>query len=161
MINYLSHVSVVKTHNKGKGVFADKKFDVGEIVLVGKPVAKSPERTWQTLQLDINTHVRMDEPFELVNHSCDPNCGIKLNEFNGYSLVAMKEIIQGEEVTFDYCMSEWISIAVPNCNCQSNICRGSINGGKFLSDQILEKYRGLLAPYYAKLVNIQLSDQLK
>lgn len=125
--------------------------NVNEIVVVGKAIAKSPEKTWQTLQIDIDHHSKFDEPFELVNHSCDPNCGLKLNQFNGYNLVAMKPIAKGQEITFDYCMSEWISIAVPNCNCQSDLCRGSIRGGKFLSDELLQKYEGFLAPYYQKL----------
>ena len=151
MLDCLSNVSVLETHNKGRGVFANKNFSPGEIVIVGKPIAQSKERTWQTLQMDIDVHMKINEPFELVNHSCDPNCGLKLNEFNGYNLVAMKNILEGEEITFDYCMSEWISIAVDTCNCQSDICRGDIKGGKFLSDHILDKYRGFLAPYYTKL----------
>ncbi|NES69106.1 MAG: SET domain-containing protein [Okeania sp. SIO2D1] len=88
----------------------------------------------------------------MLNHSCNPNCGIKPNEFNGYNLVAMIDIGRGEEITFDYCMSEWISIAVKNCNCQSDICRGIIKGGKFLSSETLDKYQGFLAPYYEKLI---------
>lgn len=152
MISHASNVIVLETSNKGQGVFANKNFDSGDIVIEGKPMEKRLERTWQTLQMDINIHVRLDQPFELVNHCCNPNCGIKLNRFNGYNLVAMKTISQGEEITFDYCMSEWISIAVPNCNCQSSICRGSIKGGKFLSDMLLERYQGFLAPYYEKLL---------
>jgi hypothetical protein len=149
---YLSQVAVLETPNKGKGVFAQKNFRPGDLVVMGMPVATSPERTWQTLQVDIDLHVRMDEPFELVNHSCDPNCGIKRNRYDGYDLVAMKTISRGEEITFDYCMTEWISIAVPHCNCQSSVCRDSIKGGKFLSDRLLEKYQGFLAPYYEKLL---------
>ena len=64
----------------------------------------------------------------------------------------MREIGQGEEITFDYCMSEWISIAVKNCNCQTDNCRGTITGGKFLSSEIIDKYQGFLAPYYEKLI---------
>ena len=144
-------VIVAETADKGKGVFARGKFKRGDIVIVGRPIAESPERTWQTLQMEVDTHVRMDKPFELVNHCCDPNCGIRTNEFNGYNLVAMRDIDEQEEITFDYCMSEWISIAVSACHCGSPICRKTITGGKFLSDQILEKYSGFLAPYYEKL----------
>ena len=150
MNNQLS-VIILESPGKGRGVFAGKNIKKDEIVVIGKPVEKSLKRTWQTLQMDVDTHVRMDEPFELVNHSCDPNCGIKINEFNGYNLVAMKDITEKDEITFDYCMSEWISIAVTDCNCQSNICRNIIKGGKFLSRQLLEKYNGFLAPYYEKL----------
>lgn len=84
--------------------------------------------------MDIDIHVRMNEPFELVNHSCNPNCGIKPNQFEGYHLVSMKNMQKGEEITFDYSMTEWISIAVPNCQCGESMCRKEIKGGKFLSD---------------------------
>lgn len=145
-------VEVRQTGDKGQGVFSTRNFAKNEIVIVGKPVSESDVRTWQTLQMDIDTHVRMDVPFELVNHSCDPNCGLKLNKFNGYNLVALKSIRAGDEITFDYCMSEWISIAVESCQCNSDICRKTIRGGKFLSDDILNKYDGYIAPYYKKLI---------
>lgn len=153
MSNQLS-VIILESPGKGRGVFAKKNLKKDEIVVIGKPVEKSLERTWQTLQMDVDTHVRMDEPFELVNHSCNPNCGIRVNEFNGYNLVAMKDITVGNEITFDYCMSEWISIAVTHCCCQSDLCRKTIKGGKFLSHQVLEKYHDFLAPYYEKLRSI-------
>src|SRR5256885_12009282 len=42
------------------------------------------------------------EPAEYFNHSCDPNTGL-----SGQSaLVAMRDIEAGEEVCFDYAMSE-------------------------------------------------------
>ncbi len=149
--NFNSLVEVKKSYEKGQGVFAVRKFRKDNIIIVGKPVYKLQERTWQSLQIDIDTHIRMNIPFELVNHSCDPNCGIKVNEFNGYNLVAMRDIDVGEEITFDYCMSEWISIAVKNCKCNSDICRKTIKGGKFLSVEILNKYKGYTAPFYQKL----------
>jgi hypothetical protein len=136
---------------KGRGVFATRHFARGEVVVVGRPLSQSAERTWQTMQVDVDKHVRMDEPLELTNHSCDPNCGLRPNEWGGYNLVALRPIAAGEEVTFDYAMSEWISIAVPECQCGSPICRGRVAGGKFLSPELRQKYAGFLAPYYADL----------
>jgi hypothetical protein len=145
-------IEIKQTDEKGQGVFATKNFSKGEIVIIGKPLYQLEKRTWQSLQVDVDIHVRMDQHFELVNHSCAPNCGLKTNEFNGYNLVAIKDIEVGEEVTFDYCMSEWISIAVKSCSCKSNICRKTIRGGKFLSPELLKKYEGYLAPFYEQLI---------
>lgn len=142
---------VIKNNEKGRGVYSTQTFHAGEIVIIGKIVEECAERTCLTLQMDVDKHVRMDIPFELVNHSCNPNTGIKSNEFGGYSLVAMRDIDEGEEITFDYSMTEWISIAVPECKCQSQNCRKTIGGGKYLSDSMKAKYSGYLAPYYKKM----------
>ena len=135
-MNFQNLVIIKDTPLKGKGVYASENIPIGEIVVIGKPTEQINERTWQTLQMDIDIHVRMNEPFELVNHSCNPNCGIKPNQFEGYNLVSMKNIHKGEEITFDYSMTEWISIAVPNC--RESMCRKEIKGGKFLSETLLD-----------------------
>lgn len=142
----------IRNNDKGRGVYTTRAFRRGEVVVVGKPVERSPERTRLTLQLDVDHHARFDLPFELTNHSCDPNCGIKANDFGGYDLVAMRDIAEGEEVTWDYCMTEWVSIAVPVCRCNAAGCRGRITGGKDLTPALQEKYAGFLAPFYDKLM---------
>ncbi len=140
-----------KTNGKGRGVYAKKSFLVNEIVVTGKPVTVASERTRLSLQMDVDHHVRMDEPFELVNHSCNPNCGIKPNQYDGYNLVAMKDISVDEEISFDYCMTEWYSISVQECLCGSKYCRKTIKGGKFLSPELIAKYDGFFAPFYQKM----------
>ena len=143
---------VRETHARGRGVFASLRLAEGEIAIVGKPVAISPERTWQTLQTDTETHIKIDAPFELVNHSCDPSCGIVTNKYGGYTLVARRNIETGEEITFDYCMTEWSIVGFEDCQCNSGICRRIIRGGKFLSVEKLKEYDGYLAPYYRSLL---------
>ena len=61
-----SPVTIRKAGLKGRGVFAVKKLKKGEVAIVGKPVARLPERTWQSIQLGIDTHVRIDAPFEFL-----------------------------------------------------------------------------------------------
>src|SRR5216684_4057525 len=60
------------------------------------------------------------EPAEYFNHSCDPNTGL-----SGQSaLVAMRDIEPGEEVCFDYAMSESHPLFEFDCHCGSPLCRG-------------------------------------
>eukprot|EP00298_Acanthocystis_sp_HF-20_P019984 c24512_g1_i1.p1 GENE.c24512_g1_i1~~c24512_g1_i1.p1 ORF type:complete len:174 (-),score=67.55 c24512_g1_i1:38-511(-) len=143
----------LQQNDKGRGVYSSKKFKKDDVVVIGKRSQESSERTHLTLQVDTDKHFRFDMPFESVNHSCDPNCGLKANEFGGYNLVAMRDIEENEEISFDYAMSEWISIAVPEngCKCNSSICRHTIQGGKYLSNELLQKYQGYLAPFYEKM----------
>ncbi|NKC12397.1 MAG: SET domain-containing protein-lysine N-methyltransferase [Gammaproteobacteria bacterium] len=151
-------VVIKRVAKKGRGIFARQDFESDEIVIIGTPVVTSVERTWQTLQIDVDTHVRVDEPFELVNHSCDPNCGVRANEVGGYDLVARRKIYTGDEINFDYAMTEWISIAVSDCHCGTDLCRGKILGGKYLSPEFLKKYEGFLTPYYSKLLMTEVND---
>ena len=146
-----SAVTIRDTGSKGRGVFAVKNLKKGAVVIVGKPVARLPERTWQTVQWDADTHLKMDAPFEVVNHSCDPNCGIKVNRFEGYNLVAMRDIEAGEEITFDYCMTELIISAFTDCHCESAHCRERVHGGSQLAAEVMKKYEGYTAPYYQSL----------
>jgi SET domain len=39
-----------------------------------------------------------------VNHSCDPNCGVRLNDGQAFDFVARQPIAAGQELTFDYAM---------------------------------------------------------
>ena len=55
-------------------------------------------------KIGLNTYVFHAGYISKVNHSCDPNCGIKVNETGAHDFVARKDIEVGEEITFDYAM---------------------------------------------------------
>ena len=59
----------------------------------------------------------------------------------------MRPIAAGEEVNWDYCMSEYVSIAVARCECGAESCRIHPTGYKDLSAETLERYRGFCAGY--------------
>ncbi|MBU1445888.1 SET domain-containing protein-lysine N-methyltransferase [Patescibacteria group bacterium] len=84
----------------------------------------------------------------LLNHSCDPNCGIE----GTTKIVAMREIKKGEQLTWDYRMSEDSDWLMAECQCGSPNCSKKISSfndlsydkrkeyGDFISDWLLEKY---------------------
>lgn len=87
-----------------------------------------------------------------VNHSCDPNCGIRVNETGAHDFVAIRNISISEEITFDYAMRNYGVDYFPNqCMCGSKICRGRITGWKDLPDDKKKEYEGLVAPYLIEL----------
>lgn len=147
-----STLAIREVGARGKGVFTTRPIARGTVVIVGKPVSRSRERTWQTVQIGIDNHIRLDLPFELVNHSCDPNCGVKSNRYNAYDLVAMRDIEAEEEITFDYCMTEWTVVGFKKCNCGVDRCRKSVRGAAFLSLEELSAYEGFLASYFHSLL---------
>ena len=87
-----------------------------------------------------------------VNHSCLPNCGIKVNGGGGHDFVAMRTIAEGEEITFDYAMrNHRIEYFPDKCRCGSERCRGSITGWKDLPDSYKLDYEGFVAPYLLEM----------
>ena len=88
----------------------------------------------------------------LVNHSCDPNCGVRVNETGAHDFAARKTISANEEITFDYAMRNYMIDHFPKmCMCGSNMCRGTITGWKDLPFEKKQEYAGLVAPYLIEL----------
>ncbi len=84
----------------------------------------------------------------IVNHSCDPNCGVRLNAGNAYDFVARTPLASGDEVTFDYAMRNLTIDHFPEiCLCGAAGCRGSVTGWKDLPEDRKAAYGLLVAPY--------------
>ncbi|KAL5776836.1 hypothetical protein ACOSP7_009762 [Xanthoceras sorbifolium] len=66
-----------------------------------------------------------------INHSCDPNCRTEKWMVNGeicIGLFALRDIKEGEELTFDYNYVRVFGAAAKKCHCGSLQCRGYIGG---------------------------------
>ncbi len=137
-----------KSFEKGEGVFATRAFKAGEIVMRGIIKEILPENDSHATQIGKNTFVRYEGLIPKVNHSCDPNCGIHVNETKGHDFVAIHDISVDDEITFDYAMRNYTVDFFPyDCGCGSEKCRGRITGWKELPKEIREKYKGFVAPY--------------
>jgi uncharacterized protein len=102
-----------QTPGKGSGSFAITKINKGEVVasfggfVVDEAELKnhSEDRVARSLQLDENTYLlsgSKPEPGDMLNHSCEPNCGA----YGTSSVISLSEIAIGEELTFDYAMTD-------------------------------------------------------
>jgi len=143
-------VKITKTLNKGFGVFANRNFFKGEVVVYGRMVEVLPERTAHSFQIDETTHVQLDKISRTINHSCEPNMGIRNNILRAYDFIALRDIKKGEEITWDYETTEYISIAVKTCLCNSRNCRRVLRGFKYRANELLKKY-GIYVADYLKL----------
>ena len=86
-----------------------------------------------------------------VNHSCNPNCGISVNETGARDFVAMRDINVNQEITFDYAMRNYgVNYFPKQCMCGSKGCRGKITGWKDLPDERKKIYKGLLLPTFSR-----------
>jgi hypothetical protein len=119
-------VEVATAGVKGLGVFAAREFVRGETVIVGRAIASPAGRTRMSVQRDWERHVEMDVPATLLNHSCTPNLGVRENGWGAYDFVAVRDIFTGEELAFDYAMTEHALLAPLPCCCRTAACRGEI-----------------------------------
>lgn len=124
-------VRIVTFEHKGRAVIALRRFRLAELVVIGRAVSILPERTTHSFQKDRYTHVELDRPARFMNHSCQPNTGVVDNSQGGYNFVALQEISPGDELTWDYETTEYVSIAVPRCLCAAADCRMRIQGYRF------------------------------
>ena len=63
-----------------------------------------------------------------MNHSCEPNCGFLGNVI----LVTIRDIAAGEELTFDYAMSDGCDYDEFECRCGQPSCRGKVTGNDWM-----------------------------
>ncbi len=137
---------------KDEGVFATNSFEAGDIVMVGVIREVLSENHSHASQIGENEHVLHAGLISKVNHSCDPNCGIRVNETGAHNFTAMKDIGVNEEITFDYAMRNYTIEHFPQqCMCGSKRCRGTITGWKDLPDDKKKEYEGFAAPYLIEL----------
>lgn len=147
-------VEVNAAGTKGLGVFAAREFVRGETVIVGKAIAYPAERTRLSVQRDWNLHVEMDAPATLLNHSCAPNLGVRENQWCAYDFVALRNILAGDELAFDYAMTEHSLVAPLSCWCGSAFCDGEILPWKARG----EGWREENAPWIARYLRIVSAD---
>ncbi len=140
------------TSEKGEGIYATQPYKVGDTVMIGVIKEVLTCNHSHASQIDEHTHVLHAVLISKVNHCCEPNCGIHLNETGAHDFVAMKDIGLDEEVTFDYAMRNYSIDHFPkNCMCGTHNCRGRITGWKDLSGEKKKAYEGFVAPYLLAL----------
>jgi len=137
-----------KSSEKGEGIFATKSFNLNDIVMVGVIKEILSGNHSHASQIDENKYVFHAGLISKVNHSCDPNCGIKVNETGAHDFVAIRKISVNEEITFDYAMRNYgVDYFPDQCMCGSKKCRGKITGWKDLPYENKKAYEGFIAPY--------------
>lgn len=110
-----------------------------------------PRFTQRVLQMDENLYLltaEEKEPNDCFNHSCEPNLGF----FGQIGLVAMRDINAGEELTFDYAMSDGGPYDEFDCYCGSKNCRSKITGNDWKLPELWKKYDGYFSSYLARRI---------
>lgn len=101
------------------------------------------------LQISADSYMGLSGGFDdLVNHSCDPNCGVQFFD-SRIVLTAIRPIAADEQLAFDYASTQNAYPYRFLCGCGSPSCRRDIGDFDDLPDALKWKYheRGILAPY--------------
>jgi uncharacterized protein len=81
-----------------------------------------------------------------INHSCDPNC--EAHELEGrVVIISMRDIMAGEELTYDYNLYDGELDDLSPCCCGSNTCRGSM----YSEEEIKKRKRRRSSPVKRRL----------
>lgn len=137
-----------RTDAKGEGVFATRSFRVGETVMVGVIDRELDHNHAHASQVSETRFVQHGGLIAKVNHSCDPNCGIRPNAGGAHDYIARQPIRAGQEITFDYAMRNYsVEHFAAHCRCGSSRCRDRITGWKDLPAARKADYHGCVAPY--------------
>lgn len=98
----------------GRGLFAARAFAAGETILrftgplinLAQSIAKG-ETEGNPLQVGPLDYIDLEPPGVFGNHSCEPNAGIR----DDVVLVALRPLVAGEEIRFDYSTTMWEDVA--------------------------------------------------
>ncbi|MDD2807273.1 MAG: SET domain-containing protein [Patescibacteria group bacterium] len=151
-----SPLFVVAQTATGKRLVTIKKIAAGETILAFEKKFVSYS-TNKTLRIDENTHqisADPNSPENFINHSCDANAYI---DFKSLSLVARRPITSGEEITYNYCTSDYDEEDIFECHCQSAKCKKYIAGFKSLRLSEKLELREQLSPFLAQKLDEELA----
>ncbi len=141
----------------GKGVSAGENIKRGEVVQTFKGKEKThvvenkkdsvSDSYTNWLGVGRNKWIEVGYPLQYVNHSCNPNCGIK----GKVTIVALKNIKKDEEITIDYSITECDDLWEMKCKCGEKICRKIIKSVQFMPEDQFEKYLPYVPTYFKNL----------
>jgi len=147
-------VEVRESGKLGRGVFASRDFERGEVVIEGivdKVIADRGEHTF-TIH---GVHVVLAGPACLVNHSCDPNSQHVFNASGTFDFVARRDIATGEQITHDTSAYEYeVEHFSQKCLCESANCRGEVKGFKDLTKQERAAIREYTIPFLQHIEDV-------
>ena len=136
-----------QTNTHGKSIFARRKFRKEKMVFsVSGPIVKVP--TIYTIPISYELFIDPLVPGRYLCHSCNPSCGIR----NRIEIVALRDILKGEEINIDYAMivsrfGEEMSEKNRICRCGSARCRGKLGCYDELPENLKKEYASFISEY--------------
>ena len=150
-----------KANGNGNGIFAQLVLPKGELLAVFGGVVYAWDTFVHLPEQERSLCIQVEENLFLVprpigdgdyvNHCCNPNAGLS----GQIALVAMRDIQPGEEICFDYAMSDTAAYDEFSCSCGAPNCRGSVTGSDWQLPEIQKRYAGYFAPHVQRRIDAQ------
>jgi len=142
----------------GLGVFAVEPVPKGTLlaiwggeVITQKQLTRLPEDKMRLIiQVEENHYLltSREGPADWINHSCAPNAGLS----GQISLIAMQDIDPGDEICYDYAMSDASSYDEFECQCGADNCRRRVTRHDWRLPELWERYEGYFSPYLQRRI---------
>jgi len=146
----------IRTCNVGLGVFASRDLMPGEIILaIEGPIIDFAEtkrrgpRECMAIQIGPDRYIDTQAPGVFVNHSCEPNAGIRENRY----LTALRKIRRGQEIRYDYSTTMEEDSFAMQCLCGAPACREWVRDFSTLPRSLREHYvtQGIVMDFILKM----------
>lgn len=139
---------VLGENHLGKAVFAARNYNKNDVIVKFQGEVVDKSRLPKKMEGEKDRFVQIGKDIflgpsgdvdDFINHSCDPNTGLRFSDA-GILLVALKKIRIGEEITWDYSTTlyenEWKML----CDCRKSNCRKIVADFITLDPKIQKKY---------------------
>ncbi|KAK6359260.1 hypothetical protein TWF696_000423 [Orbilia brochopaga] len=131
----------VKTYKSGsfsKYATASTRIPAGTTIAEFSTAATpATAKAYSSLQVSETEHIELNSDLLYSNHSCDPNV---IFDTDSQTVTTIKDIEEGEPITFNYLSTEWDMAQAFKCECGSKKCLGEIQGAKHVPTKALAGY---------------------
>jgi SET domain-containing protein len=154
----MKKLEVRKSKIQGVGIHTLEPIKKGEHIafVTGKLVRKSTKNKREAsgremaLWYGITDTLWLD-PAETIwryfNHSCEPNTAI----VGTRKVIALRNIARGEELAFDYSMTDGDLNWEMKCSCKTRTCRKKLHSIQLISQSAFDKHMPFIPRYFQML----------
>ncbi len=152
---------------EGRGLFARAPIAAGETVIIMggrvltdqefQEATRGRERySGATIGQNLNLLHSDDTPVRFGNHSCDANLWMQ----DEITLVAKRDIADGEEITVDYAVQTADKPWRMECRCGAAVCRGVITSDDWQRADVQERYGRHFSPFLnARIARLRAAEE--
>lgn len=138
-------VSVERDDDGHRRLVTTEAIAAGHEILEIEGVRRA-KPTRYSIQVARDVHLDDMGPVDATNHDCDPSAFIDFTDPGRIVLRALRDLSEGDEVSFHYCATEWDMAAPFDCRCGATGCLGRVRGYRHLSDEEARRVEAWLSP---------------